>query len=148
MNRIRLGLILIVLIFSMNACGKKAPPFIEKKKFSVKVSGLKADRIGKEIVLKGSLKGNKESISVIKEGRVYYAQYPANDPPCEDCPIRYQGYDIFGPEIIKGNSFLCKFPTKPGEHIYYLKVYLIGPEGSQGPGSERIMIKKIRNGEL
>lgn len=145
MTRLSLPLLILLLgvLLVSPMCGKKAPPFLPKKTFSLKVSDLKGEWKEGYIFLKGGIDdpgGGKEALSEVEGARVYYAQYPLKNPPCETCPIKYQGYHGFGPEVIEEGGFSCRVPGKVKGQIYFFKVHLIGKDGSMGPTSERIRL--------
>jgi len=66
--------------------------------------------------------------------RVYFAQYPSEDPPA-GCPIEYQGYRSFGPDVIHDTRFYCKIPDIKQNQVYFFRAALVGPEVSRAPFS-------------
>ena len=131
------------ILLAIGACGKKRPPFLPQKKFSVKVADLKGEWAEGYFTLKGhiiGLKGPKKADDLIKGSRVYYGEYPLHDPPCDTCPIEYHGYHEFGPEVITEEGFFCRVPGKVRGRLYYFKVHLIGSEGAVGPSSNRVRV--------
>ena len=134
----------IGIISLFTACGKKAPPSAPQNTFNVSVANLRGEWIGENLFLIGELRGvpkGKKAKSLIQGGRVYYGKYPMDNPPCDDCPISYQGYDDYGPEVIIDNGFSCRMTEefKKGQITFY-KVHLIGPNGSIGPPSDRVRV--------
>jgi len=141
-NRIKTLLFCASLLFA-TACGKKEPPFLPQKAFSVSVVDLKGEWGEGYIFLSGKINDPvepKEAMTVVKGCRVYYGQYPLDNPPCAGCPIKYHGYHGFGPEVITEKGFFCKVPGKRKEHIYYFEVKLVGPDGNLGPSSNRVKV--------
>lgn len=125
-------------------CGKKAPPFLPGKIFSGKVVNLQGDYQDGMIILKGEIKGQDETEKVetlVSGCRVYYVQYPLDNPPCTNCPIEYHDQQRFGAEVVTKEGFFCKIQDVQGERVYFLKVLLIGPDGSMGPPSERVEVE-------
>ncbi len=135
---------LLVIVLSLGACGKKKAPFIPKKDFPYRVTSLKGEWSGKHFLLKGNVVGPggiEKGRPHITGARVYSAKYPVKDAPCPDCPIQYQGLRDFGPEVIGETEFMCHFPGGQNGEIYFFKVHLVGPKDSIGPSSNRISIK-------
>ena len=118
------------------ACGKKGDPFLPQKEVSAKVTDLRGEREKGNILLKGEIRGPKG----VQGARVYYAQFPLEDPPCEGCPIEYQGHQSFGAEVVTGEGFFCAFPVKDQRQVYFFRVNLIGPGGRMGPPSETVKV--------
>lgn len=142
-SRLMIPALFVGILLGMAACGKKAPPFLPQKDVPVRVSDLKGEWSDGNIVLKGTisgLKNTKKAKDQVKGSRVYYGQYPLGSPPCDDCPIEYQGYQTFGSEVISEERFRCKLPVKAGGQIYFIEVHLIGPKGTLGPPSNRIKV--------
>lgn len=134
---------LLTAVVLLSSCGKKGPPFIPHKAFPLKVSNLKGGWAAGKILLKGDIEGPgypEEARASIKGCRVYYAEYPGDKAPCTDCPVAYQGYHSFGPEVITGEGFSCNVPGKMEGLVYFFKAYLLGPEGRMGPPSNTIQI--------
>jgi predicted small lipoprotein YifL len=131
------------ILLGIAACGKKGPPFLPQKDVPVRVSDLEGEWADGNIVLKGKISGvkdAKEAKEQVKGCRVYYGQYPLDDPPCDGCPIKYQGYQTFGSEVISEEGFRCKLPVKDRGQIYFIEVHLIGSKGRLGPPSNRIKV--------
>jgi hypothetical protein len=120
-----------ILIVTL-ACGKKGDPFLPKKKFPLRVTGLKGEREQGDILLSGKISDPKK----VEGAKVYYAQYPLEKSPCEGCPIEYQDYQAFGAEVVTEEGFLCRIPIKARGQAYFLRVDLIGPGGAVGPPSD------------
>jgi hypothetical protein len=118
------------------ACGKKGDPFLPQKEISAKVSDLKGERENGDILLKGKISAPQ----ALEGARVYYAQYPLENTPCEGCPIEYQGYHGFGAEVFTEGGFICKVPVKGLGQVYFFRVNLIGQEGGIGPPSDRVKV--------
>ncbi len=117
-------------------CGKKGDPFLPKKQFPARVNDLEGERQEEVIVLRGKISGPKG----VKGARVYYAQYPLEKSPCEECPIKYQGYQAFGAEVVTEEGFLCRIPLKGQGQVYFFGVNLIGPSEAVGPPSETVKV--------
>ena len=135
--------LLFGVFFCALACGKKGPPFLPHREFSVRVFDLKGEWVRGDFFLKGNIKGpmgQKKAVDVVKGCRVYYARYPFENPPCDGCPVTYHGYHEFGREVITPDGFLCKVPGTLKGQIHFFKVHLIGPDDSVGPSSNRVQV--------
>lgn len=139
-----LGVLCVTGILSaMLACGKKGPPFLPQREFSLSVIDLRGEWVKGEIRLKGnisSLQGSKGGRDQIKGARVYYAQYPLESPPCASCPIEYEGYHGFGAEVVVEEGFFCRVPIRVRGQVYFFRVNLMGPGGATGPPSDTIKV--------
>ena len=125
----------------MWGCGKKTPPFLPKKEFPFKIGELKGEWINGDLFLKGGIRGPlepKTAVGRVTGGRIYYARYSIENPPCEGCPIPYQGYREFGPDSITTEGLFLKVPLKLKKEIGFFKIHLFGPEGVLGPPSNRV----------
>jgi predicted small lipoprotein YifL len=135
---IRLNLTLVVitaLLLSLPSCGKKGSPFLPQKSFDARVADLKANQEESSVLLRGNVLLSGNATNSVTGSRVYFAQYPSESPPCEGCPIEYQGYRSFGPEVIQDERFFCKFPDIRRDQVYFFRATLTGPGGVQGPFS-------------
>ena len=131
-----------VLLFVVS-CGKKAPPFLPKQEFSLKITNLRGEWVDGVVLLRGDISGPSGSIKatdLIQGCRVHYGQYPLKNPPCGGCPIQYGGFHEFGPEVVTDGGLLCKVPAKMKQQIYFYKVHLVGPDSTVGPPSNRIRL--------
>jgi len=132
------GLLLLGPVLA--SCGKKGDPFLPAREPANMVSGLEGTWNGENVLLTGRVK----EPSKVREGegfRVYYAVYPLDDPPCDGCPIEYQGYQPFGREAVTGDVFSFAMPEIRRGNIYYFEVRVIGPDGSPGPPSKRVRVE-------
>ena len=86
--------------------------------------------------MKGQISAPKE----VEGARVYYAQYPLENPPCEGCPIEYQGHHSFGAEVVTEDGFRCRVPVKVQGQVYFFRVNLIGPSEAMGPSSDMVKV--------
>jgi hypothetical protein len=126
----------LAILVGTLACGKKADPFLPQKGISAKVTDLKGVREKGNILLRGEIRGTKD----VQGARVYYAQFPLEDPPCEGCPIEYQGHRSFGAEVVTQEGFFCTLPVKVQRQVYFFRVNLIGSGGRMGPPSETVKV--------
>ena len=142
--RFAIPFLLLTLLLVALACGKKAPPTLPKMEFPVRVVDLSGEWEEGNLYLKGDIntlkKPGGKGVNMVKGCRVYYGQYTLENPPCAGCPIEYNGYHEFGPEVIKEGDFSCVVPGKTEGHVYFLKVSLIGPDGAAGPSSNTIRV--------
>lgn len=131
------------ILATLHGCGKKGPPTLPRKAFDMQVTNLSGEwsegyfRLSGDLVPPGRSAGETERI---RGCRVYYGEYPPDNPPCEGCPVKYQGYHGFGKDVVREEGFFCEVPGKTRDRIYFFCVYLIGPEGSLGPPSERLRV--------
>lgn len=128
------------------SCGKKAAPFLSQEKFLLSVANVKGKWEKDTYILEGGIQGpvvNKATLGSISGCRVYYATYPLDRPPCADCPIEYDGFYGFGPEVVVNDSFTCRFPGQMEGRTIIFNVYLLGPNGAIGPPSDRIQVGPI-----
>jgi hypothetical protein len=126
-----------------SGCGKKADPFIPEKSFAPRVEALGGQWEGESIILKGKIiypEGREGPEDTIQGLRLFYASFPINESPCPGCPVQYEGMWNFGPEIIVGDSFVCRVNPDEMDRLYVIKVHLIGPEGILGPASDRLRV--------
>ena len=137
------GLILILLLAILSipiACGKKRPPFLPERDLSLGVAQLSVEWIRGGFRLNGNLVGPQNEIekpSNIKGCRVFYACYPVDDPPCENCPIEYTLLKEIEGQVISEGRFLCEVLVKKKDGIHFFTVRLIGQKGEIGPCSDR-----------
>ncbi len=140
---IHLGLAIAAIIgvlLSSPSCGKKGDPFLPQKSFDAKVADLEAKQEESAVSLTGSVLFYENARNRVAGSRVYFAQYPSESPPCEGCPIEYQGYRSFGPEVIQSRRFYCRIPDVRGNQIYFFKVALVGAGDVQGPFSNFVRV--------
>jgi hypothetical protein len=138
-GRPALVLLLFLGLLSV-ACGKKGDPFVPAKEAANRVDGLDVGWKGAEVLLTGRI----EKPAEMREGegfRVYYAVYPLDQPPCEGCPIEFQGYYTFGREAVSGDAFSCKVPEIRRGSVYFFEARVMTPEGTPGPPSNRVSIE-------
>ena len=104
---------------------------------------LKGERVGNDIVLEGNFTGlgGPEMESPATGVRVYFAQFPLENPPCAGCPIEYRDHYNLGPEVIKKEGFLYRMKERPIGQTYFFRVNIIGQYDTQGPPSNQVQIK-------
>ena len=124
------------------ACGKKGPPFLPKQHVLSKVAHLKGEWRDGVVVLSGDIRFPQDqgkgpaSIPL----KVYYAQYAAEAPPCEGCPIAYTDEREIRAEIITPERFWCRIPGITEQGIYFFTVSLMDGTGATGPPSNRVKV--------
>jgi len=126
----------LMLLISLS-CGRKGDPFLPQKSTNARVVDLKGVWQGGYIELKGGIADPAGTDSTATGARVHYAIYPVSEPPCDGCPIEFQGYYTFGIESVREGSFFCKIPGAVTGNIYYFEVQLAGEKGVLGPPSNR-----------
>ena len=129
----------LLLCTALISCGKKGDPFLPAMEGGGgRVSGLKGEWDGKFVLLSGRI---HEATGQDAGVRAYFGSYPVDQPPCDGCPIEYQGFQSFGPEVVSESVFSCEMTEiKPG-NIYFFEVRVIGPGGNQGPPSNRVQVE-------
>lgn len=141
--RLSIPVFFLGIFLLMPSCGKKEPPFLPRKAFSLTVVDLKAEWADGFIGLKGKLPEETDSKRAgerIRGCRVYYGQHSLDKPPCPGCPIEYIHRRDFGTEVITEKGFSCKLPADESGQVYFLKVHLIGPDNTVGPPSARVKV--------
>ena len=128
---------LALMLLIAPSCGKKGDPFLPQKSTSARVVNLQGAWQGGYIELKG---GIAEPDSGVTGSRVHYAIYPVDEPPCDGCPVEFQGFHTFGPEAVQEGRFFCKIPGALKDNIYYFEVQLAGEKGALGPRSNRAKV--------
>jgi len=136
------AVLVMVLVFGLlfAGCGKKGDPFVPAREPENRVTGLDVAWNGVDVLLSGRV----EKPAKMQEGeslRVYYAAYPLDEPPCEGCPIEFQGYHAFGREAVSGDAFSCSVPEIRRGSVYFFEARVMSPEGSPGPPSNRVSIE-------
>jgi hypothetical protein len=135
------SVLLTALVFSWG-CGKKAPPFAPKANETVplRVAGLEATEQGGRIVLSGMvalLRDRHEKQPVSRSCRVYHVWYPADNPPCEGCPISFTTYGEVTPHISGDGRFQCDTGVKAIPGMHYFMVRLVDSGDLAGAPSDR-----------
>jgi predicted small lipoprotein YifL len=132
--------VIVALLFSLPSCGKKGSPFLPQERFNAEVTDLRASQEGSSVLLRGNVLFPENGTHRVTGSRVYFAEYPSESPPCEGCPIEYQGYRSFGPDVIQDKQFYCRIPDIRRDQVYFFKAALVGPGGSQGPFSDFVRV--------
>lgn len=136
-------LVALGLLLPAGGCGKKGPPFLKEEEFQAGVRDLKGEWVSGDFFLKGTVYGPGgpiEALDLVKGCRIYYVRYPIQNPPCEGCPIDFQSYYEFGPEVIGGAGFRSRVPGEMKGRINFFEVRLLGPGGAIGPPSNRVRV--------
>jgi predicted small lipoprotein YifL len=133
-------LVLALMLMIPASCGKKGDLFLPQKSTNARVVDLKGAWQEGYIELKGSVQAPSGPDSAVTGSRVYYAVYPVAEPPCDGCPIEYQGFHTYGPEVVREGRFFCKIPGAVKGNIYYFEVQLAGAKGGLGPASNRAKV--------
>jgi len=133
-------LIFLLILLIPASCGRKGDPYLPQKSTSARVVDLKGAWQGGYIELKGGIADPAETDSTVSGARVHYAIYPVSDPPCDGCPIEFQGYHTYGSEVVREGRFFCKIPGAVKANIYYFEVQLAGEKGVLGPPSNRVKV--------
>jgi hypothetical protein len=140
-RRLLLCLVALGILLPVPSCGKKAPPFWPHKDFDAMVSSLNAESQGGYVYLMGDVPDPQKDAGNLRGCRVYFAQYAPEDSPCDGCPIEYQGYRSFGPEVVKNGKFFCELDKITPGQVYFFRVNLVGPEEVLGPSSRDVRVE-------
>ena len=133
-------LLLAFMLLIPASCGVKTKPSLPQKSTNARVVDLKGAWQGGYVELKGSVSGSSVPDPEVTGARVHYAVYPVADPPCDGCPIEFQGFHTYGTEVIREDRFFCKIPGALKGNLYYFEVQLTGNKGSLGPPSNRVKV--------
>jgi hypothetical protein len=130
----------LVLLFclALISCGKKGDPFLPSTEGDGRITLLKGEWNGEYVDLTGRIHGSMNEGARI---RAYYAAYPLDQPPCEGCPIEYQGFQSFGRDVLSESGFSCKMTQIQPGNLYFFEVRVIGPGDSPGPSSNRVRVE-------
>ena len=139
-KRILAYLVLALMLLISPSCGRKGDPFLPQKSTSARVVDLKGAWQGGYIELKGGIVDSADPDSEVTGARVHYAIYPVTEPPCDGCPIEFQGFHTYGTEAVQEGRFFCKIPGAVKGNIYYFEVQLAGEKGVLGPKSNRAKV--------
>jgi hypothetical protein len=135
------GLIILFALaatLALSACGRKDVPTLPKRELPFRVEDLSATYEDGWAVLKGRLvkASNKETEVSNKEitgWRVYDAQYPLDNAPCEGCPLDFtRAYEMEGGvgEDAQFNARLAL--DAPVAGIHFFQVQLTGSGWTPG----------------
>ena len=133
-------LLFVLILLIPASCGRKGDPFLPQKSTNARVVDLKGTWQGAYIELKGGIADAAGSDSTLTGARVHYAIYPVAEPPCDGCPIEFQGFHTYGLEAVREGRFFCKIPGAVKGNIYYFEVQLAGEKGVLGPPSNRVKV--------
>jgi hypothetical protein len=124
-----------LLIIGPWACGKKAPPIPPKR-----------PPLPQPMALEGWREGNRVRLSW-RQGQsgqgicgyaVLRAQWPADQPPCDGCPLIFKEV---GTLTVEPDVEQVEFTDLIGtDFVYSYKVQPIGSSGDRGPDSNRIVM--------
>jgi hypothetical protein len=111
-----LSIFFLLLSLALISCGKKGDPFLPVVAEEGRVSILKGESNGENVDLTGRIQGAMREGSTL---RAYYAAYPLDQPPCEGCPIEYQGFESFDRDSVSGDGFTCRITgIQPGTFTF------------------------------
>ena len=131
----------LAIFVGFSACGKKGPPFLPPQEpLDARVSALQGGWEGGYASLSGKVLGSQEARDRVKGCRVFYSRYSADNPPCDGCPIEYQGHYGFGRETVENGALLCRVPAKGEGQVYFFMVQLVGSNGTLGPPSNTVRV--------
>ncbi|MBW2607508.1 MAG: hypothetical protein JRD05_07695 [Deltaproteobacteria bacterium] len=83
--------LIIILVFLLPGCGKKAPPIPPRQKPVPAVSDLKYSIDGDILTLAWTIPKGKEKAKTAPDGFIVYrSKRPISDSPCKNCPKLFQ----------------------------------------------------------
>ena len=83
--------LIIILVFLLPGCGKKAPPIHPRQKPVPAVSDLKYSIDGDILTLTWTIPKGKEKAKTAPDGFIVYrSKRPISDSPCKNCPKLFQ----------------------------------------------------------
>jgi hypothetical protein len=133
-------LTIVLMLLISPSCGRKANPFLPHKSTNARVVDLKGAWQDGYVELKGVIVDSADPELEVTGSRVHYAIYPAAEPPCDGCPIEFQGFHTYGTESVREGRFFCKIPGAVKGNIYYFEVQLAGEKDVLGPLSNRAKV--------
>jgi hypothetical protein len=134
-------LFLVFLLIFLAGCGRKSDPFLSvQKNVTIGVDQLRGAWMEQSLVLKGLVRGDKTSRSLITGCRVYYVWYSLDQPPCEGCPIDMASFRDITDQIIKNDQLECRLPAFKQKGICFVMVRIMEKGGLLGPESNRIKL--------
>ena len=128
------------ILVLLSGCGLKRSLSLPQKTIPLHVVGLSGQWKDGAAFLTGKITGGKGgdgSLYAVTGGRVLYAWYPLENPPCEGCPMDYTGYEEVGEEAVTEGAFRAHLQVRRRRGILYFVVRLTGPDNAVGPVSER-----------
>jgi hypothetical protein len=138
-----LSLFCVSILVVSAGCGKKGPPFLSQKVFETRVIQLMGEYEDGYVILKGEIitpRDQREKVSTVTGCRIYYAWYPLENAPCEDCPVQYADHLDVMEKVVHAERFHCRFPEIAKEGIYFFEVRLMDRDGVIGPPSNRVRL--------
>ena len=92
------------ILMATLACGKKGDPFLPQKEVSAKVTNLRGEGEKGAILLRGEIRGPKD----VQGARVYYAQFPLEDPHVRGAPLNIRATSHLAQRWSRRKAFFAK----------------------------------------
>lgn len=132
--------IIIILVFLLPGCGKKAPPVPPRQKPVPAVSDLKYSIDGDTLILTWTIPKGKEKEKTVPDGFIVYRyKRPISDSPCKNCPKLFKRVSDIS---IDGHGYENKnieYREKiEKSFIYTYKVVLYTKSGAQSQDSNYV----------
>ena len=138
-----LALLGIFVGFTLLACGKKADPFIPKKRVTLIPTSIKARYLDGKMLFEGRLSEIKGDTKV-RPGkvllRVEYNEYPEGKLPCDTCPIDFRAYETIVGQVSRDKTFVARWPMPHGKGTYVVRLRIVSKAGGLGPPSDNIYL--------
>lgn len=136
--------VIIIFVFLLPGCGKKAPPVPPQQKSVPAVSDLKHSIDSDMLTLTWTIPKGKEKEKTVPDGFIVYRyKRPISDSPCKNCPKLFQKVSDIPAYITNDAS---AYETKNIEHsekiekgfVYTYKVVLYTKSGAQSQDSNYV----------
>ena len=132
--------VIIILVFLLPGCGKKAPPVPPRQKPVPAVSDLKYSIDGDTLTLTWTIPKGKEKVKSVPDGFIVYRyKRPILDSPCKNCPKLFKRVsDITKDSTGYGNKNIEYREEIEKGFVYTYKVVLYTKSGAQSQDSNYI----------
>ncbi len=140
--------LIIILVFLLPGCGKKAPPVPQRQKPVPAVSDLKYSIDGDILTLTWTIPKGKEKAKTVFNGFIVYrSKRPISDSPCKNCPKLFQKVSDIPADITtdikidapgyENNNIEYREEIEKG-FVYTYKVVLYAKSGAQSQNSNYV----------
>lgn len=128
---------LLSVLFLTGACGKKAPPFLPRHPFTVRIEGLGCERAEQGVLLTGKIVGPQAQLKRLARVRIEHAYYPPGTSPCEGCPLDWTFLtEARVASTLGGERWCFAVPEAFQAGLHYFRVRAVSQRGEMGLPSE------------